>query len=157
MTRRISIISSVFLNAQSPAVLFQMRLPEPHRPLQQTQPGNDSHVKAHHSKKALDALTTVTLVQFVLPEMIAHAFMTTLFLLSFQVIAFLLNAPLLAYNVNKYVWSLSSPPKFRPTLPSLADIVRCDLLTESSIVITCLMLQKSSEHWDNTRRVSKRH
>lgn len=39
--------------------------------------------------------------QFVLPEMIAHAFMTTIFLLSFQVIAFLLNAPLLAYNVNK--------------------------------------------------------
>jgi len=41
------------------------------------------------------------LPQFVLPEMIAHAFMTTTFLLSFQVIAFLLNAPLLAYNVNK--------------------------------------------------------
>ncbi|GEM09026.1 ER-derived vesicles protein ERV14 [Rhodotorula toruloides] len=41
--------------------------------------------------------------QFVLPEMIAHAFMTVLFLLSFQVIAFLLNAPLLAYNVNKVV------------------------------------------------------
>ncbi|KAI5481028.1 ER-derived vesicles protein ERV14 [Pseudohyphozyma bogoriensis] len=41
--------------------------------------------------------------QFVLPEMIAHAFMTTLFLLSFQVVAFLLNAPLLAYNVNKVV------------------------------------------------------
>jgi hypothetical protein len=27
--------------------------------------------------------------------------MTTIFLLSFQVIAFVLNAPLLAYNVNK--------------------------------------------------------
>lgn len=40
--------------------------------------------------------------QFVLPEMIAHAIMTASFLLSFQVIAFLLNAPLLAYNVNKY-------------------------------------------------------
>lgn len=41
--------------------------------------------------------------QFVLPEMIAHAFMTACFLLTFQVIAFLLNAPLLAYNVNKCV------------------------------------------------------
>jgi len=39
--------------------------------------------------------------QFVLPEIIAHAFLTTCFLLSFQVIAFLLNAPLLAYNVRK--------------------------------------------------------
>jgi hypothetical protein len=33
--------------------------------------------------------------------MAAHAFMTVIFLLGFQVIAFLLNAPLLAYNVNK--------------------------------------------------------
>ncbi|GAA5873514.1 hypothetical protein JCM3774_000036 [Rhodotorula dairenensis] len=41
--------------------------------------------------------------QFVLPEMVAHAFMTACFLLTFQVIAFLLNAPLLAYNVNKVV------------------------------------------------------
>lgn len=35
--------------------------------------------------------------------MAAHAFMTTLFLISFQFIAFLLNVPLLAYNVNKVV------------------------------------------------------
>jgi hypothetical protein len=40
--------------------------------------------------------------QFVLPENIAHAFLTTLFLVSGQWIAFLLNAPLLAFNVNKY-------------------------------------------------------
>jgi hypothetical protein len=38
--------------------------------------------------------------------MIAHAFMTASFLVSFQVIAFILNAPLLAYNVNKYALSL---------------------------------------------------
>lgn len=40
--------------------------------------------------------------KFVLPENIAHAFLTTLFLLSGQWTAFLLNAPLLAFNVNKY-------------------------------------------------------
>lgn len=44
-----------------------------------------------------------THTQFVLPEMIAHAFLTLCFLLSFQVVSFLLNAPLLAYNVNKVV------------------------------------------------------
>jgi hypothetical protein len=41
--------------------------------------------------------------QFVLPEMIAQAFLTALFLVTFQIIAFVLNVPLLAYNVNKYV------------------------------------------------------
>jgi len=39
--------------------------------------------------------------QFVLPENIAHAFLALLFLLSGQWIAFLFNAPLLAYNINK--------------------------------------------------------
>lgn len=42
--------------------------------------------------------------QFVLPEMIAHAFLTTMFLLSGQWIALLLNAPLVAFNVNKYMF-----------------------------------------------------
>ncbi|QRV84091.1 ER-derived vesicles protein ERV14 [Ceratobasidium sp. AG-Ba] len=37
---------------------------------------------------------------FVLPEMGAHAFLTLLFLLSFQWIALLLNLPLVAFNVN---------------------------------------------------------
>lgn len=41
------------------------------------------------------------LLQFVLPEMIAHAFLTTTFLFSFQFIALIINAPLVAYNVNK--------------------------------------------------------
>lgn len=41
------------------------------------------------------------LLQFVLPEMIFHAFLTTLFLFSFQFLPLLLNAPLVAYNVNK--------------------------------------------------------
>jgi hypothetical protein len=41
-------------------------------------------------------------LEFVLPENIAHAFLTTLFLISGQWTAFLLNAPLLAFNVNKY-------------------------------------------------------
>ncbi|KAN0131896.1 cornichon [Lactarius tabidus] len=39
--------------------------------------------------------------QFVIPENSAHAFLTTLFLVSGQWTAFLLNAPLLAFNVNK--------------------------------------------------------
>jgi len=39
--------------------------------------------------------------KFVLPEAFAHGFLTLLFLLSGQWVAFLLNAPLLAYNANK--------------------------------------------------------
>ncbi|KAH9042451.1 cornichon [Lactarius pseudohatsudake] len=39
--------------------------------------------------------------QFVIPENSAHAFLTILFLLSGQWTAFLLNAPLLGFNVNK--------------------------------------------------------
>ncbi|KAG8932770.1 hypothetical protein FRC03_003309 [Tulasnella sp. 419] len=41
--------------------------------------------------------------QFVLPEMGFHAFLTLLFLLSGQFTAFILNAPLVAFNVNKVV------------------------------------------------------
>ncbi|KAF9526659.1 cornichon [Crepidotus variabilis] len=39
--------------------------------------------------------------QFVLPENIAHAFITILFLISGQWGSFLLNLPLLAWNANK--------------------------------------------------------
>ncbi|PPQ88460.1 hypothetical protein CVT25_011586 [Psilocybe cyanescens] len=39
--------------------------------------------------------------QFVLPENIAHAFLTLLFLLSGQWIAFVLNLPLVLFNANK--------------------------------------------------------
>ena len=49
---------------------------------------------------------TEPLSQFVLPENLAHAFLSTLFLLSGQWTAFLLNAPLVAYNANKYALSL---------------------------------------------------
>jgi len=38
---------------------------------------------------------------FVIPEAILHGFLTVLFLLSGQWIAFILNAPLLAYNLRK--------------------------------------------------------
>ncbi|KAH6914330.1 ER-derived vesicles protein ERV14 [Coprinopsis sp. MPI-PUGE-AT-0042] len=41
--------------------------------------------------------------QFVIPEHAAHAFLTVLFLLSGQWIAFILNAPLVAWNANKIV------------------------------------------------------
>lgn len=43
------------------------------------------------------------IAQFVLPENIAHAFLSLLFLLSGQWVAFLLNLPLVLYNVNKCV------------------------------------------------------
>lgn len=54
----------------------------------------------------LIALSTALLSQFVLPEMLAHAFLTLCFLLSGQWIAFLVNAPLVGYNVNKSVSTL---------------------------------------------------
>lgn len=37
--------------------------------------------------------------------MLAHAFLTLCFLLTGQWISFLVNAPLVGYNVNKYVLS----------------------------------------------------
>ncbi|KDN36784.1 putative ERV14-ER-derived vesicles protein [Tilletiaria anomala UBC 951] len=40
---------------------------------------------------------------FILPEMIVQAVLTALFLLSGQFIAFLINAPLVAYNANKFL------------------------------------------------------
>ena len=42
-------------------------------------------------------------LQFTLPEMIAHAVLTVFFLLGGQWVAFLLNAPLVAFNANKCV------------------------------------------------------
>lgn len=45
------------------------------------------------------------LFQFVLPENIAHALLSLLFLLSGQWVAFLLNAPLVLFNANKHVLS----------------------------------------------------
>ena len=50
-------------------------------------------------------LLTTCNPQFVLPENIAHALLTTLFLLSGQWVAFLLNLPLVLYNANKHVFS----------------------------------------------------
>ncbi|CAH7686585.1 cornichon [Phakopsora pachyrhizi] len=41
--------------------------------------------------------------QFVLPEMGAHMFLVLLFILGFQLIATVINAPLIAWNVNKVV------------------------------------------------------
>ncbi|KAH8926488.1 cornichon [Atractiella rhizophila] len=41
--------------------------------------------------------------QFVLPEMAAHAFLTLLYLFSFQFTALTINLPLVAYNINKVV------------------------------------------------------
>jgi len=41
--------------------------------------------------------------QFVIPENAAHGFLSLLFLLSGQWLAFILNAPLVAWNANKWV------------------------------------------------------
>lgn len=72
-----------------------MRLHQSYRLVQQTQPS------------AFNCLTLRREVdngfQFVLPENIAHALLTTLFLLSGQWTAFILNAPLVAFNINKCV------------------------------------------------------
>ena len=51
--------------------------------------------------RVLIIVRPVSCPQFVLPEIGAHAFLTVLFLFTGQWIAFLLNAPLLAMNVNK--------------------------------------------------------
>jgi hypothetical protein len=75
-----------------------MRLYQPYRPLQQIESGQ------LHTSSVVTHLCTHPL-QFVLPENIAHAFLTVLFLLCGQWMAFLLNAPLLAFNANKYVIS----------------------------------------------------
>lgn len=71
------------------------RLHQPDRPLQQAE--SSTPVRARTQRK----LTPRS--QFVLPEMIAHAFLTLLFLLFGQWLAFLLNVPLVAFNVNKWV------------------------------------------------------
>jgi hypothetical protein len=57
------------------------------------------------SSPLLGVFRVLTPLQFVLPENSAHAFLTLLFLLFGQWIAFLLNAPLVAFNANKYVLS----------------------------------------------------
>ena len=60
-----------------------------------------SRLSAHPTTAFALARLARANTQFVLPEMIAHAFLTLCFLLSGQWIAFLLNAPLVGYNVNK--------------------------------------------------------
>lgn len=44
-----------------------------------------------------------SLPQVVLPEYGLHAFLSLLFLLTFQLMCVLINVPLLAYNLKKYV------------------------------------------------------
>ena len=58
-------------------------------------------LEGHISTSVLIFVQCVSCPQFVLPEIGAHAFLTVLFLFTGQWIAFLLNAPLLAMNVNK--------------------------------------------------------
>jgi protein cornichon len=56
----------------------------------------------------------------VLPENIAHAFLSLLFLLSGQWTAFILNLPLVAFNVNKSVVQLYLVPLDYVYLPTMA-------------------------------------
>lgn len=61
-----------------------------------------NQVRTHiPTSKAVPLIHLFLYLQFVLPEMLAHAFLTLCFLLSGQWLAFLLNAPLVGYNVNK--------------------------------------------------------
>ena len=63
-----------------------------------------NQVRMHHKGYWVVTLLILSLHrQFVIPEHGAHAFLTLLFLLSGQWIAFILNAPLVAWNANKYV------------------------------------------------------
>lgn len=64
---------------------------------------NQVRLQAGCSVSIRFAHTEHTCPQFVLPEAGAHTFLTVLFLISGQWIAFLINAPLLAHNVNKCV------------------------------------------------------
>ena len=62
---------------------------------------------AQHTPQRSRSLTRTRSPKFTLPEMAAHAALTLFFLLSGQWLAFLLNAPLVAFNVNKCVWHAS--------------------------------------------------
>jgi hypothetical protein len=79
--------------------------------------------------------------QFVLPENLTHAFLTTLFLLSGQWTAFLLNVPLLAFNANKYVW-----------LFLVSRTVSDRHIIEYETKTTCMTQQKSFGHFPDTRK-----
>jgi hypothetical protein len=81
--------------------------------------------------------------QFVLPENIAHAFLSLLFLLSGQWVAFLLNAPLVLFNANKHVLS---------TLYAASVLNGLLHPTEFGIKHICMMLPKSSGRYPRTRR-----
>ncbi|KAI9032159.1 cornichon [Hyaloraphidium curvatum] len=58
--------------------------------------------------------------QFVLPEMGAHGFLTVLFLLTGSWTAFLMNVPLLGYNIKKVMdkRQLYDPTEIFRTLPN---------------------------------------
>lgn len=76
-----------------------MRLYQPNRSLQQAQSGEDNIERKYIDRQG--QANFFLLAQFTLPEMAAHAALTLFFLLSGQWLAFLLNAPLVAFNVNK--------------------------------------------------------
>lgn len=84
----------------------------------------------------LPIIHPLTYTQFVLPENIAHAFLTILFLLSGQWFAFLLNLPLVLYNANKYVQILLGALFVEPELTRH---------TGYATRITCMTPQRSSE------------
>ena len=77
--------------------MLMYRLHQPYRPVQQAE-SSELTILCRSANRANRRELTI---QFVLPEMIAHAFLTLCFLLSGQWLAFLLNAPLVGYNVNK--------------------------------------------------------
>lgn len=55
--------------------------------------------------------STCSLWQLVLPEYLTHIVETFVFLVAGEWFTVLLNAPLLAYNINRYVWEAPCPVK----------------------------------------------
>lgn len=103
---------------------FGVRLHQPHRPLQQTQPGGPEDTLPKQTRflspTQPSSLYFRSVIQFVLPEMGAHAFLTLLFLLTGSWLALLLNLPLLGYHIKKVMDQkhLYDPTEIFRTLPT---------------------------------------
>lgn len=113
-------------------------LHQPDRLLQQTQPG---HILSLSNSSY--SLNHLSLLQFVIPEYAAHAFLVLLFLVSGQWIALLWNLPLLAWNVNKWVtWLIH--------LHCLCTDIHTSIGLLKKLI--CTMLLKFSVPCRNTKR-----
>lgn len=83
---------------------------------------------------------------YIIPEAAVHAFLTALFLINGYWIALILNLPLLAFNVKKYVLDCESKTELSGTITDGAVI-------GFLITYTFSTQPKSSEHSTGTRRL----